>query len=307
MKGNDYCQEPRRFARANPALFRNLIITYNTSIQVYSAADSLLVRRIPITSIGDLSQKDSNPITIVDTKLSKRNSDLVWVACSDGRVLVVNWRQPLENPPEFKTTTGTAKAISLVPIGPEKAAQEAVVVLEADKSHRADLTAYLLDEDSTTKSQRLLCLKKPGQGLQLLEASLDGSLLVGALNDRLFIGAATHDSRDPFNKLRYEFFSFDTPDLITSFDFKIDQKPNQVGGSRSHNGPDSEGLLDIIVGGARGGIYLYHDAFSRAKATGKSKSESEALQAQKYHWHRKAVHSVKWSRDGRHPSQRLLL
>lgn len=269
---------------------------------MYSAADSLLVRRIPITSISDPSHKDSNPTTIVDTKLSKRKSDLIWVATSSGRVLAVNWRQPLENPPEFRTSTGTAKAISLVPIGPEKAAQEAVVVLESDKPSRADLTAYLLNDDSTTSSERLLGLKKPGQGLQLLEASQDGSLLVGALNDRLFIGAATHDPRDPFNKLRYEFLSFDTPDLITSFDFKIDQKPSQVGGSRSQNGPDSEGLLDIIVGGARGGIYLYHDALSRAKATGKSKSEHEALQAQKYHWHRKAVHSVKWSRDGKHIS-----
>lgn len=278
---------------------RNLIITYNTSIQVYSAADSLLVRRIPIASLETSSVANSKPAIIVATKLSRRNSDLVWVACSDGRVFSVNWRQPSENPAEFKTGSGTAKALSVVTIGTGKTASEAVVVLESDKSNKLDLTAYLLGPESAVQARSLLSLKKIGHGLQLLEASQDGSLLVGALNDRLFIGAAADGAQGSFDTLSYEFFSFDTPDLITTLDFKVDRKTHGAGGSRPHEAPDSEGLVDVLVGGARGAIYLYHDAISRAKVAGKSKSEKETLQAQKYHWHRKAVHSVKWSRDGK--------
>lgn len=298
MKSNIHCEDIPGITHANPD-FRHLILTYNTSIQVYSAADSLLIRRIPINFPDSSLTTAPKPATIVATKLSRRNGDLVWVACSDGRVYSVNWRQPSENVVEFKTSSGTAKALSLVPIGPEKEGQEAVVILESDKSHRLDLTAYILDQEANASSRTLLSLKKSGHGLRLLEGSRDGSLLVGALNDRLFIGAASDGAQDSFDQLSYEFFSFDTPDIVTTLDFKIDMKPNPIGGSKPREAPDSEGSLDIIVGGARGAIYLYHDALSRAKSTGKSKSEKDSLQAQKYHWHRKAVHSVKWSRDGR--------
>lgn len=210
----------------------------------------------------------------------------------------MNWREPAEQLFSFGTGTGTAKAISLIAIGPEDSTQEAILVIESDKSHRMDLTAYLVGKE-TAERKDLLSFKKAGQGLQLVQSSKDGTLIVGALNDRLFIGAASEGSQASFDELNYEVFSFDAPDIITSIDFKVDPKPNKMGVSRSYVAPDRDGVVDIIVGGARGAIYRYQDALTKAKGTGKAKSEKDTLQAQKYHWHRKAVHSAKWSRDGK--------
>lgn len=277
---------------------RNLIVTYNTSIQVYSASDSLLLRRIPISSLNSSSTKGSSPATIVATKLSQQNNDLVWVACSDGRIFLVHWKEPSEDLESFQTNSGTARDLSVVLLGSGKNAQEAVVVVESDKPQRLDLTAYLFRHGSTPESRSILNLKKNGTGLQLVQSSADGSVLVGALNERLFIGAATKGAPDSFDQLSYEFFSFDTPDLITTIDIKVASQRNSNRVSGRGESAESDGVVDIIVGGARGSIYLYHDALAKIKAAGKSKTEKEIVQAQKYHWHRKAVHSVKWSRDG---------
>lgn len=184
-------------------------------------------------------------------------------------------------------------------LGSGKTAQEVVVVAESDRSTRLDLIAYLIHEGPTPKSKEILSLKKNGFGLQFLQASEDGSVLYGALNDRLFVGAVSKGALESFDKLGYEFFSFDTPDLITTLDLRVGSKKSFGGGSASNSAPlDSDGQLNVIIGGARGAIYLYHDVLARLRAVGVSKSEKDTLHAQKYHWHRKAVHSLKWSRDG---------
>jgi NET1-associated nuclear protein 1 (U3 small nucleolar RNA-associated protein 17) len=264
---------------------------------VYSASDSLLLRRIPISSLNSSSTKGTIPATIVATRLSQQTDDHVWVACSDGRIFLVNWKEPSEDLESFQTNSSTARDLSVVSLGSGKSAQEVVVVAESDKSQRLDLTAYLFCQGSAPLSRSILNLKKNGTGLQLVQSSPDGSVIVGAINDRLFIGAATKGALETFDQLRYEFFSFDTPDLITAIDVKVSNRRN-LNGSSSKGEPESDSVVDIIVGGARGSIYLYHDALTKIKAAGKSKSEKDIVQAQKYHWHRKAVHSVKWSRDG---------
>ncbi|CAH0056651.1 unnamed protein product [Clonostachys solani] len=260
-----------------------IILTYNTSIQVYSASTSLLIRRISISTLESQSENPTSPPTITATRLSLLNPDFVWVGCSDGRIFFVNWTQASRPKQKFQTKSATAKALATVLIGPSKKVREAVLIVESDKQNRLDITAYLGPEES----KHILNLKKNGFGLQLLESYENGKILVGAINDRLFIGTISSGQIETLAQLSFEFFSFDTPDLITCLDTKI---TSQKSGSESR--------VNILVGGARGAIHLYHDALSRLQAITKSKSEKDTIQAQKYHWHRKAVHSVKWSHDG---------
>jgi NET1-associated nuclear protein 1 (U3 small nucleolar RNA-associated protein 17) len=196
----------------------------------------------------------------------------------------VNWTQASRPKQKFQTKSATAKALAPVLIGPPKKAREAVLIVESDKQNRLDINAYLGSEES----KHILNLKKNGFGLQLLESCENGKILVGAINDRLFIGTMSSGQIETLAQLSYDFFSFDTPDLITCLDTKVTSRNS---GSQSR--------VNILVGGARGAIYLYHDALSRLQAISRSKSEKDTIQAQKYHWHRKAVHSVKWSHDGK--------
>lgn len=272
-----------------------LILTYNTSVQVYTASDSLLLRRIPIGAADASSSKGTAPANIVATKLSIQNPNYLWVACSDGHIYYVNWTETTETHQSFQTVTGTAQAITVTSTEVSGAKADVVVVAESAKSNRMELTAYGGDILSSPLSKNILSIKKPGNGLHLIESSQDGLVLVGALNDSLFLGVASHKQPADFEQLQYDFFSFDVPDIITTLDFRV-YPASALSGSKGRR--DSDNVVDVIVGGARGAIYLYHDALSRSQSLGKSNSSKEGIQAQKFHWHRKAVHAVKWSRDG---------
>lgn len=269
---------------------RFLIITYNTSIQVYSTADSLLVRRIPINLIDSEAPKGTKPATIVATKQSKLNANYIWVACSNGTVYQVDWTSASKTHKKFETNSKTAKALVTAKTGKT----ESVIVAESDKSTRMELVAYEWSAQSEPASKTLVTFKKPGTGLQILEASGNAEVLVGAINDRLFLGSLTSQDAKTASELQYDFFSFDAPDLITTVDVRIYKRSHIHKKSKADTGD----VVDVLMGGARGGIYLYHDAVARCRSEGETSSNKESLHAQKFHWHRRAVHAVKWSRDG---------
>ncbi|KPM37373.1 hypothetical protein AK830_g9212 [Neonectria ditissima] len=271
-----------------------LILAYNTSIQVYSTVDSLLVRRIPITVADASAQEAAAAATIVSTRLSKQNPDFIWVACSDGRVFHVDWTIS-KTPGSFQTRSGTAKALVVLTTKTSKSMEEVLLIAESDDSSRIEIVAYEGKAQSAPESKVVMAMKQPGNGLQLLELDEDSQVLVGAINDRLFMGVPSKKQSDTLSELEYEFYSFDVPDLVASLDLRVYAKP-ATGSKKARSEPTK--VVDIIIGGARGSIYLYHDVLVRSQALGKSSSNKETIQAQKYHWHRKAVHAVKWSRDG---------
>ncbi|KAH7155445.1 WD40-repeat-containing domain protein [Dactylonectria estremocensis] len=271
-----------------------LILAYNTSIQIYSAVDSLLVRRIPITVVESSAQKASASATIVATRLSKQNPHFVWVACSDGRVFHVDWTSS-KIPESFQTRSGTAKALVVLTTKISKTTEEVLLITESEKSNRMEVVAYEGKTQSTSEPKVIMTMKKAGNGLQLLELSDDDQVLVGAINDHIFVGVPLHQNPDSLAGLEFELYSFDVPDLVTALDIRVHARPATTSKkARSEPAP----VVDIIVGGARGSIYLYNDVLARSLALGKSGSDKETIQAQKYHWHRKAVHALKWSRDG---------
>ncbi len=231
-------------------------------------------------------------------QLSKQSPDFLWVACSDGRVFHVNWTKSGDSPNSFRTKSSTANALSVVTFDDAKTSQDALLVVESDKAHRLDVWVYLDPLGENPQSKKLLSLKKAGTGLQLLQSSEDGRFLAGALNDRIFIGALATESVESFDDFRYDFFSFDAPDLITSVDVRTDSRKSPRSPGKKAKARTSP-VVDVVVGGARGGIYVYHDAVSRLQALGGSKADKDTIEARKYHWHRRAVHCVKWSRDGK--------
>ncbi|OAA49696.1 WD domain containing protein [Cordyceps fumosorosea ARSEF 2679] len=268
-----------------------LILAYNTSIQVFSAVDSLLVRRIPVSTIDASAKQGSTPSPIVATRLSTQDASLVWVACANGRVYRINWTQESKTLESFQTASKTAHAMSIVPLAGKGRSKEIVIVAESDKPTHIELVAYESDLSSKPKPKPLVSLKRPGTALRLLESTKDGRFLVGAINDLLFLGVSKQ-SPTKADELQYEFYAFDTPDLITTLDLRAYKRTSK------HARGDTEKVVDVLVGGARGGIYLYHDVIARCQATESGKPNENTIHAQKYHWHRKAVHSVKWSKDG---------
>lgn len=224
---------------------------------------------------------------------SKQNPDTIWVASSDGRVFQANWTVS-KTSASFQTRSATAQAMAVVSKNISGKTEEVILVTESDKPHRVEVVAYLAKIQAEFESKTVLSMKKSGNGLQLLESSEDGQVLVGAINDRLFFGAPSKQNFDSLMDIEYEIYTFDIPDLVTALDLRVYPRLAMGKKSRSETGP----VLDVVVGGARGSIYVYHDVLARSQALGKSGADKEMIQAQNFHWHRKAVHAVKWSRDG---------
>ena len=272
-----------QYERRSANVFSHLILAYNTSVQVYGTSDSLLVRRIAISTLDSSAPQGTTPSHVVATRLSKTDSEYVWVATSDGRIHRARWTTSEPPVEAFQTSSKSAKAMVVVPASDG----DVLLMAESEKASRMELVAYKADDAGNFHSKSLLTLKKPDTGLHILESSHDGQLLVGAFQDRLFLGTAP-SSWDDLENLQVDFFSFDSPDIITCLDIRSQAKFST-----------GEQSVDIVVGGARGGIYMYNDALSRVRAAGKPQFLKDGIQVQKYHWHRRAVHAVKWSHDGK--------
>ncbi|KAF6837752.1 WD domain-containing protein [Colletotrichum plurivorum] len=263
-----------------------LILTYNTSLQIYSVAESLLVRRIALPVVQNTYADKSSTPTIVATCLSHTKPDFVWVACSDGRIWRINWKKGTTVHDEFRTQSQTALDMSVAAIKGNQSTAEVIYVAETTKQFKGEIVAYFGPDFSNPPSEALFTTKKSDQGIHLLRASPDGKYIVGATRESLIVGTVTSQASQADVGLEFEFFTFDSTDLICALDVRITDKN------------DGASALDLIAGGARGAIYYYNDILRKLQNLNGPKSKREPLQARKYHWHRRAVHSLKWSKDG---------
>lgn len=228
------------------------------------------------------------PAHIVATRQSKQNADHIWVATSDGHIHLVDWTEASTIISTFQTSSNTAKAMVIGKVTIAGAEQEIVLVLEATAGG-SDLVGYSSAQGSSPLSKTLLQVNKQPANFHLLDASDCGQFLVGAVHDRLFVGSVAQKPLQTIEDLAYEVIGFDTPDIVTAVDLKTRRKKQGKAAKK-----EIADILDVLIGGARGAIYIYNDVLANLKELIR-----QPTQPQKLHWHRRAVHSAKWSRDGR--------
>ncbi|KAF9875903.1 hypothetical protein CkaCkLH20_06835 [Colletotrichum karsti] len=263
-----------------------LIVTYNTSLQIYSVAESLLIRRISLPVVQNTYADRASSPTIVATCLSQTNTDFVWVACSDGRIWRVNWKRGTKVSEEFHTRSETALDMTVATIEGQKSNTEVVYVSETSKQNKGEIVAYSGPDFTQPASEVLFTTKQLNREIHLLRASTDGKIIVGATKEGLIVGTVKSEASNTNLGLESEFFTFDSTDIICSLDIRVTNKK------------DSAAVVDLVAGGARGAIYYYNDVLNKLQNLNVPKSKRDSIQARKYHWHRRAVHSVKWSKDG---------
>lgn len=260
---------------------RHLILIYNTSVQVYSTADSLLVRRIelPVTN-------SENGGYITAAVLSRSSTDHIWVASTDGRIWSIDWKTGfgVETPVDIN-----AKILDMTLDGVEMKEGETDIlfVLQALDETKAQLVAYNTNT-LTTKTGKVLHTLEGDTGL--VRSTAGARFIAAATGATLHMGLLRKSFADTFASLDYRFYSFDAPDLVACLDLQSSTRITK-------KGREALQQVDLVVGGARGAIYLYSDVASKAGEG--SGSKAGVIQPRKQHWHRKAVHSVKWSLDGK--------
>ncbi|SPO02340.1 related to small nucleolar ribonucleoprotein [Cephalotrichum gorgonifer] len=280
---------------------RYLILAYSTSIQVYTTADSLLLRRIPITP------NHNDPFRIVATKLSTQSSNLLWVACSDGRIWSIDWTTGSAQGDPVVTKSQNIVAMTILPLRMKGADHDTLVVSEHSSSMngRNLIVAYEGQANGDKReANTLVSMAQSGEKIHSIHLVEGTNVLLAAANSTLIVGLPDSRKVSNFADLTYTFYHFETNDVITALDSRVSAtiRPNQQsrramkGASKARDATFP--IVDVLVGGARGPVYFYNDLVAKLQALEGSAPSQDALVGQKFHWHRRAVHSVKWSRDG---------
>ncbi|KAJ4297040.1 NET1-associated nuclear protein 1 [Collariella sp. IMI 366227] len=267
---------------------RHLIIPYNTSIQVYSTEDSLLVRRIalPVANADDTT--DLVSMHIVSAVLSKSNPDYIWVACSDGRIWHLDWTSGAgaETPFTVDAKKVLDVAVDELEIGGKT--EDVLFVLKRLTSSSAQVVVY---NRKALEAKAGKLVHTYDESPQALRSVVGGRLIVAAAKESLHVGLLKTKKAASLDDLTYRFHSFDVPDIVTCLDIRATTRTTKKGGLEIQS-------VDVALGCARGAIYVYHDLLSKLLGEGSGAPKGGLIQPRKYHWHRRAVHSVKWSQDG---------
>lgn len=232
---------------------------------------------------------------------SATSPNLLWVASYGGSIWVIDW------------TTG--------------AGSELHMTLDCDRLHDMFVDSVKIGSDlrdilyvSTRKDQTwhinafdVRDLKLLGSKTLFSHTSAIENLRVGhfghtfaAYAERsIILGTRKTDTPSAFEDLNYDVITLDANDDITCLDVQITGRVHL--NRRSQREASDVPVIDIVIGCARGPVFVYNDLLPEIRLLNSSKSRSYALQPRKYHWHRKSVHAVKWSRDGKEHALRIII
>lgn len=171
-----------------------------------------------------------------------------------------------------------------------------VLFVSEHKKQECNITAYYRVKGSQL-STVLFRTQQPDQRIHLVRSTSDGKFVVGASAEGLVVGSV--QIAEGKSELEGEFYAFDTPDIVCALDMKVMAKPAAATPKKQTKKQAFE-AVDLIAGCARGQMLVYNDIVNNLHGMkgSKSKSKKEEIQARKFHWHRRAVHSLKWSSDG---------
>lgn len=254
------------------------------------------MRRIALPIPGSDGENELVSTHIVASVLSKCDTDYVWVACSDGRIWYINWTSGsgVDAPFKIEVKKVLDMTVDAVEIGGK--AEDVVLVLQKLTYSSAQIFAY---NTKALSAGRGKLLHTYDESPQLLQSVAGGRLIVAAAKEALHVGQLKPKKLASLDDLVYRFVCFDVPDIISCLNVRHTLRTTKKGGVEIQS-------VDLVVGGARGGIYVYQDILSKLPGEGSASSKAGLIQPRKYHWHRRAVHSVKWSEDGKgfvaHPS-----
>ncbi|KAI1414037.1 sporulation protein [Hypoxylon sp. FL1857] len=267
---------------------RHLILPYNTSIQVYSAAESLLIRKIALPQIDAENSTDR----IVSIHLSPSSPNHVWVASCSGRLWLIDWTNGNGSETTIRLKCGIlcdmfvermqiGSELQDVPfVSIEKRGEWQIIACDVREFEMKAFKAVL------SQTMPIFDLRSVRNGYALI-ASAECDLVFGVLKSRV-VKAVT--------QLQYEFFTLDVNHAITCLDVRATDRIHLNRKTQVEAG--DEPVVEVIVGCARGAVLFYNDVLPQFRRLHNPKGHRSSLQPRKYHWHRRAVHALKWSRDG---------
>ena len=116
----------------------------------------------------------------------------------------------------------------------------------------------------------------------------DGKVMVICAGNRMLLGqVAVRSGEENASTGNYTWREVTVPGEVVSFDARI----------RAEASSNQSLSVDVVLGLDTGAILVYDNVLTHLVKAEKGQIQSEAL-SRRLHWHRDAVQTVKWSRDG---------
>jgi NET1-associated nuclear protein 1 (U3 small nucleolar RNA-associated protein 17) len=263
-----------------------LILANTRALQVYSTETSLLANTLPVSS-GSLSTY----------ALSTTNPNNLYTANSSGLITLWDWT---EGKKIGRWEIGSnVRQMTVVPQPDSQL--DLIYCHEIGSKHIINVHALRTrSHGSPTELKQIFKTKYPITGFQVLS---EGKIVIATTKKSVAIGKRSKVHKTALQDFEYIWREFQISKPATTFDgylripAKSEKKQNQAHDQRDH--------LDLAVGDEEGVIHLFEDilsslaAIEKSTKTGpKTDTNLETLRPKRLHWHRQAVGSVKWSRDG---------
>ncbi|KAH9207316.1 WD repeat-containing protein-like protein [Leptodontidium sp. 2 PMI_412] len=287
-----------RMVNADPVFSRDekfLIVAHLGAVHVYSTANSLLTRSIKLK----LNESADLPPRIIAFCLSPTDSNLLWVACSDGSVYSIDWTSGAGAEQYWGVSSTGCIHMTVASMESAERRRDVVFTTEARKDGRFRITANELAPPNSSIQTVARTIYTSNQRINFLKTAREGSIVVAASGNKILVGRLRSTEYDTIDKMRYEFRIFESTDAIKSLDIRVTQRQGAEDMKKA-NPLKKIPVVDLVIGDVRGVIFVHNDLFPKLwiDSDGKMSGVSLTLAPRKLHWHRQAVHTVKWSLDG---------
>ncbi|KAJ5929710.1 hypothetical protein N7454_006660 [Penicillium verhagenii] len=246
-----------------------LFIGLDTAVQVFATSTSRLVRTLQMEA-GQ---------TVVGYKICPVDKEILYIFTSK---FVTKWNWD------------AGKRLARWGIGPQTVAvdvpsvenenQLAAFAIVAQKDGKRQISINAL---SDKKSPAIVVLNTDVQ-INDIKVIRGGRVIVACEGSRFFVGTTTTLDLENAESAQYNWRETTLPSHATCFD--LHQTRNKTE-SRSAKGSE---VIDLAVGETGGSILIYQDILSTLFGRNADKKSSP----QKLHWHRGAVNTLMWSKDG---------
>ncbi|KAI3340683.1 WD40-repeat-containing domain protein [Ustulina deusta] len=265
-----------------------LILAYNTSLQVYSAHDSLLLRKIQLS----FSRIDSRRDQIAAICPSPTSPNLLWVASYGGSIWLIDWTTGADSelPINLNCDRLQDMFIDSAKVGGDF---RDMLYVSAKREQAWHIIAYDVRDFQLVGSKTIFSYTAPIENLRVAHLGYTFTAYAGRT---IIVGSRKHEITSTLEDLAYEVITFDAGDEITCLDIQVASRVHL--NRKSQREASDAPVIGLAIGCARGAVFAYHDLLPKIRLLNNPKTRHHALQPRKYHWHRKAVHAVKWSRDG---------
>ncbi|PQE28010.1 WD domain-containing protein [Rutstroemia sp. NJR-2017a WRK4] len=268
---------------------KSFILAHRMSLLVYSTSNSLLTRTIKF-------DPSKHPLAhIVAYELSPTEPSIVWVALSDGAIYRVDWTLGVGNDQSWRVSSTGCIHMTVASMLSAGRRRDVLFTTEEKKDGGWRITANELTQPGSPIQTVARTIHNSKSPIYKLKTAKEGSVILAVSGKSVLVGNIRSLDFNTTDKLKYEFRVFQSADTITSFDIRVSNRT----GNEDKRVPKKIPVADIVVGDAKGAIFVHRDLLANLiLSEDKSNSSRLNLTPAKFHWHRKVVNTVKWSLDG---------